>query len=106
MKAVVGKGRRQLFEDGYEDITYKQVNNYVIQQFVLMTKWTKEYERQNQLYLRVVELWNKVRKSSQGQCPEKLKDHVTWIHQEVVARKESGGFVSKKEYDIAGTILT
>jgi len=73
VKAVVGKGRRRLFEDGYEDITYKQVNNYVIQQFVLMTKWTEKYERQNQLYLRVVELWNMVRKSCWGQCPEKAK---------------------------------
>jgi hypothetical protein len=45
MEAVVGKGRRRLFQDGYEDITYKQINNYVIQQFVLMTKWTKKYER-------------------------------------------------------------
>jgi len=45
MEAVIGKGRRQLFQDGYEDITYKQINNYVIQQFVLMTKWTKKYER-------------------------------------------------------------
>jgi hypothetical protein len=61
-----------------------------------MTKWTKEYERQNQLYLHDVELWNKVRKSSQGQCPKKLKNCVAWIHQEVVARKESGEFVSKK----------
>jgi hypothetical protein len=70
-----------------------------------MTKWTEEYERQNQLYLHDVELWNKVRKSSQRQCPKKLKNCVAWIHQ-VVARKESGEFVSKKEYDITGTTLT
>ncbi len=106
MEAIVGKGRKQLFQDGYEDITYKQVNNYVIQQIMLMTKWTEEYERQNQLYLRVVELWNMVKKSSQGQHLKKLRDHVTWIHQEVVARKESGGSVSKKEYDITSTTLT
>jgi hypothetical protein len=49
MEVVVGKGRSRLFQDGYEDIIYKQINNYVIQQSVLMTKWTKEYERQNQL---------------------------------------------------------
>jgi hypothetical protein len=48
--------------------------------------------------LHVVELWNKVRKSSQGQCPKKLKDHVAWIHQKVVVRKESGGSVFEKEY--------
>jgi hypothetical protein len=60
--------------------TYKQVNNYVIQQSMLMTKWIEKYERQNQLYVRAVELWNKARKSSQGQHPEKLKDHVAWIH--------------------------
>jgi hypothetical protein len=51
-------------------------------------------------------LWNKVRKSSWGQHLKKLKDHVAWTHQEVVARKESGGFVSEKKYDIAGTTLT
>ncbi len=73
---------------------------------MLMTKWIEEYERQNQLYLCVVELWNKVRKSSWGQHLKKLKDHVAWTHQEVVARKESGGFVSEKKYDIAGTTLT
>jgi len=64
MEAIVGKGRKRLFQDGYEDITYKQVNNYVIQQSVLMTKWTEKYEMQNQLYMHVVELWNMVRKSS------------------------------------------
>jgi hypothetical protein len=106
VEAVVGKGRRRLFQDGYEDITYKQVNDYVIQQFVLMTKWIEEYERQNQLYLHVVELWNRVRKSSRGQRHEKPKDHVAWIHQEILVRKGSGGFVSEKEYDIAGTTLT
>jgi hypothetical protein len=47
VEAIVGKGRRQLFQDGYEDITYKQVNNYVIQQFMLMTKLIEEYERKN-----------------------------------------------------------
>jgi len=73
---------------------------------MLMTEWTKEYEKKNQLYLHAIELWNMDRKSSQGQRPEKLKDCVAWIHQEVVARKESGGCVSEKEYDIAGTILT
>jgi hypothetical protein len=73
---------------------------------MLMTKWIEEYERQNQLYMHDVELWNMVRKSSRGQHPEKPKDRVAWIHQEVVARKESGGFVSKKIYDIAGTTLT
>jgi hypothetical protein len=61
-----------------------------------MTKWIEEYERQNQLYLHVVELWNKVRKSSRGQHPKKLKDRVAWIHQKVVTRKESGGCVSEK----------
>jgi hypothetical protein len=71
-----------------------------------MIKWTEEYERQNQLYLHVVELWNTDRKSSRGQCPKKLKNCVAWIHQEVVARKESGGCVSEKEYDIASTTLT
>jgi hypothetical protein len=71
-----------------------------------MTKWTEEYEKQNQLYLRAIELWNKARKSSQGQCPEKLKDCVAWIHQKVVARKESGGSVSKKKYDNIGITLT
>jgi hypothetical protein len=76
VEAIVGKGRRLLFQDGYEDITYKQINNYVIQQFVLMTEWIEEYERQNQLYLHAVELWNKDRKSSQEQRPKKLKDHV------------------------------
>jgi hypothetical protein len=45
-------------------------------------------------------------KSSRGQRPKKLEDRVAWIHQEVVARKESGGCVSEKEYDIAGTTLT
>jgi hypothetical protein len=69
-------------------------------------KWTKKYEKKNQLYLRAMELWNKVRKSSQGQRPEKLKYCVAWIHQEVVARKESEGFVSEKEYDIASVMLT
>jgi len=64
MEAIVGKGRKRLFQDGYEDITYKQVNNYVIQQSVLMTKWTEKYEMQNQLYMHVVELWNMVRISS------------------------------------------
>ncbi len=49
---------------------------------------------------------DKVRKSSQRQRPEKPKNCVAWIHQEVVARKESGGFVSKKEYDSVGTTLT
>ncbi len=106
MEAIVGKGRRRLFQDGYEDIIYKQINNYVIQQSVLMTKWIERYERQNQLYLPAVELWNRVRKSSQGQRPEKLKDRVAWIHQKFVARKESGGFVFEKEYDIASTTLT
>jgi hypothetical protein len=105
MEAIVGKGRRQLFQDGYEDITYKQINNYVIQQYVLMTKLIEEYERQNQLYLHV-ELWNKDRKSSWGQHAKKLKDCVTWIDQEVVARKESGGCVSEKKYDIASSTLT
>jgi hypothetical protein len=38
MEVVVGKQKRQLFQDGYEDKNYKQVGNYVIQQFVLMTK--------------------------------------------------------------------
>jgi hypothetical protein len=71
-----------------------------------MTKWIEEYERRNQLYLNVVELWNRVRKSSWGQRPEKPKDHVAWIHQKVLVRKESGGFVSKKEYYIASTTLT
>jgi len=71
-----------------------------------MTEWTKEYEKKNQLYLHAVELWNIDRKSSRGQHPEKLKDRVAGIHQEVVARKESGGCVSEKEYDIAGTTLT
>jgi hypothetical protein len=47
-----------------------------------------------------------VKISSQGQRLKKLRDHVTWIHQEVVARKESGGSVSKKEYDITSTTLT
>jgi hypothetical protein len=70
-----------------------------------MTEWTKKYERQNQLYMHAVELWNKDRKSSQEQCPEKLKNRVAWIHQEV-ARKESGGCVFEKEYDIAGSTLT
>jgi hypothetical protein len=56
--------------------------------------------------LHVVELWNRVRKSSQGQCLEKLKDCVAWIHQEVVVRKESGGSVFEKEYDIIGITLT
>jgi hypothetical protein len=70
-----------------------------------MTKWTKKYERQNQLYLCVDELWNMVKKSSWGQFLEKLKDRVTWIHQEVVARKESGGFVCEKKNDIAGITL-
>jgi hypothetical protein len=46
-----------------------------------MIEWTKEYERQNQLYLYAVELWNMDRKSSRGQRPEKLKDRVAWIHQ-------------------------
>ncbi len=27
---------------------------------MLMTKWTKEYEKQNQLYLHVVELWTRL----------------------------------------------
>jgi hypothetical protein len=45
MDVVVGEGRRQLFHDGYEDITYKQVNNYVIQQSVLMTKWMNSMKR-------------------------------------------------------------
>jgi hypothetical protein len=31
MEVVVGKGKRWLFQDGYEDITYNQINNYVIQ---------------------------------------------------------------------------
>jgi hypothetical protein len=106
VEVVVGKGRRQLFQDGYEDITYKQINNYVIQQNVLMTEWTKQYERKNQLYLHAVELWNMDRKSSWGHCLKKLKDRVTWIHQKVVARKESGGCVSEKEYDIASITLT
>jgi hypothetical protein len=35
-----------------------------------------------------------------------LKDCVAWIHQKFVARKESGGFVFEKEYDIVGTTLT
>jgi len=71
-----------------------------------MTEWTEEYERQNQLYLHAVELRNMDRKSSRGQHLEKLKDCVAWIHQEVVARKESGGCVFEKEYDIVGTTLT
>jgi hypothetical protein len=50
--------------------------------------------------MHVVELWNMDRKSSQGQCFGKLKDHVAWIHQEVVARKESGGCVFEKEYTL------
>jgi len=54
----------------------------------------------------VIELWNKVKKSSQEQHREKLKDHVAWIHREVVTRKEIGGCVSEKEYDIASTTLT
>jgi hypothetical protein len=48
---------------------------------MLMKKWIKKYERQNQLYLCVVELWNKVKKSSRGEYLEKLKDLVAWIHQ-------------------------
>ncbi len=44
--------------------------------------------------------------SSKGQHPKKLKYHVAWIHQEVAARKESGGFVFEKEYDIVGIMLT
>ncbi len=85
--------------EGHEHplVTYKQVNNYVIQQSVLMTKWIEEYERRNQLYLHVVELWNRVRKSSRGQRLEKPKDHVAWIHQEVIVRKKSGGSVSEKK---------
>ncbi len=71
-----------------------------------MIEWTEKHERQNQLYLHVVELWNMDRKSSRGQRPEKLKDRVAWIHQEVVARKESGGCVFEKEYDIVGITLT
>jgi hypothetical protein len=35
-----------------------------------------------------------------------LKDHVAWIHQEVVAKKESGGSMFEKEYDIADITLT
>jgi hypothetical protein len=35
-----------------------------------------------------------------------LKDCVAWIHQKIVARKESGGSMSEKEYDIASTTLT
>jgi hypothetical protein len=38
--------------------TYEQVNNYVIQQSVLMTKWIEEYESQNQLYLYAIKLWS------------------------------------------------
>jgi hypothetical protein len=71
-----------------------------------MTKWIEEYERQNQLYLRAIGLWNKVRKSSLGQSPEKLKYCVAWICQKIVARKESGGFVSGKKNDIVITTLT
>jgi hypothetical protein len=71
-----------------------------------MTEWTEEYERQNQLYLHAIELWNMDKKSSRGQCLVKLKNHVAWIHQKVVARKESGGCVSEKEYDIVGITLT
>jgi hypothetical protein len=71
-----------------------------------MTEWTEQYERKNQLYLHVVELWNMDRLSSWGQRPKKLKNRVAWIHQEVVARKESGGCVSEKEYDIVGITLT
>jgi hypothetical protein len=71
-----------------------------------MIERIEEYERQNQLYLHVVELWNMDRKSSRRQHPKKLKDPVAWIHQEVVARKESGGCVFEKEYDITGTTLT
>jgi hypothetical protein len=48
----------------------------------------------------------RVRKLSQGHRREKLKDCVAWIHQEVVARKESGGSVFEKEYDIEGIMLT
>ncbi len=44
--------------------------------------------------------------SSGGQRLEKLKDRVACIHQKVVARKESGGCVFEKEYDIAGITLT
>jgi hypothetical protein len=36
----------------------------------------------------------------------KVEDCVAWIHQEVVARKENGGCVFEKEYDIAGITLT
>jgi hypothetical protein len=61
-----------------------------------MTKWIEKYERQNQLYLCAIELWNKVRKSSWGKHLEKLEYRVAWIHQKIVARKESGGFVSEK----------
>jgi hypothetical protein len=47
-----------------------------------------------------------VKKSSQGQRHEKLKDRVAWIHQEVVVRKENGGSVFGKEYDITCITLT
>jgi len=46
MEMVVGKGRKRLFRHGYEDIAYKQVNNYIIQQSMLMTKWMEKYEKQ------------------------------------------------------------
>jgi hypothetical protein len=52
-----------------------------------MTKWIEEYERQNQLYMCVVELWNLVRKSFRGQHLKKLKNCVAWTYLEVVARK-------------------
>jgi hypothetical protein len=56
--------------------------------------------------MHVVELWDMVRKSFRGQHPEKLKNCVAWTHLEVVARKESGGFVFEKEYDITNIMLT
>jgi hypothetical protein len=55
-----------------------------------MTKWTEKYERKNQLYLHAIELWKRVRKSSQEQLLKKLKDCIAWIHQKLVVRKEVG----------------
>jgi hypothetical protein len=40
-----------------------------------MTKWIEEYERQNQLYLHVVELWNMDKKSPWGQRPEAKRSY-------------------------------
>jgi hypothetical protein len=76
---------------------YKHVNNYIIQQSMLMMKWMETYAH-------VVELWNGARKSTRGGRLEMLKDLLAWIHELVVTLKESEGAVSVKEYDIACTM--